>query len=130
VLKRNSFAFLPAVNDDGSATSFTAANRRRNCRVLQEAVERALEDNAKLKAQMGEAALRRARAVAAKELGNDAFKAKDFAEAARQYTAAIAADNTDATYYSNRCAALPFTALQCGFCYCRSELTASAARPK
>ena len=53
---------------------------------------------------MSDAHLRRVRAAAAKELGNAAFKARDYAEAVAQYTAAIDADNTDAAFYSNRCA--------------------------
>jgi hypothetical protein len=67
-------------------------------------VERALEDNAELKAEMGEAALRTARAAAAKELGNDSFMARDYKEAVRQYSIAIAAVNTVPAFYSNRCA--------------------------
>ena len=55
-----------------------------------------------MKAEVGEQALRRARAAAAKELGNDAFKRKAFAEAVAQYTAAIEADNTQASFFSNR----------------------------
>ena len=71
---------------------------------MQDAVERALDENPEMRAQMGEAASKRARAAAAKELGNDSFKARDFEEALRQYTAAIEADNTDPAFYSNRCA--------------------------
>lgn len=77
---------------------------KHNAAALQEAVERALEDNAELKAEMGETALRAARAAAAKDLGNDAFKARDYEEAVRQYSVAIAAVNTDPAFYSNRCA--------------------------
>ena len=73
------------------------------CSMMQEAVERALEDNTELAAEFGAAARQRARAAAAKEQGNDAFKAKDFAEALKHYSVAIAADNSDATYFSNRC---------------------------
>jgi hypothetical protein len=69
---------------------------------VQDAVERALEEDPAMRAEMGDAARQRARAAAAKELGNDAFKARDFDEAVTQYSAAIEADNTDATFYSNR----------------------------
>jgi len=39
-----------------------------------------------------------------KELGNKAFAAKDFDEAIKQYTAAIALDSKNCVYYSNRSA--------------------------
>jgi hypothetical protein len=73
-----------------------------HCGCEQEAIERALEDDPASKAAMQEVQLRRIRASAAKELGNAAFKARDFVEAIKQYSAAIEADNTDAAFYSNR----------------------------
>jgi Flp pilus assembly protein TadD len=66
---------------------------------------RALEDNPELAADVPEAQLKRLKAEAAKERGNDAFKAKDYPAALEHYSEAITLDNTNSTYYSNRFAA-------------------------
>lgn len=47
--------------------------------------------------------MKRLKAEAAKERGNDSFKAKDYPVALEHYTEAIKMDNTNSTYYSNRC---------------------------
>ena len=44
----------------------------------------------------------KAAALAAKDLGNAAFSAGKFAEAAAHFTTAIAADPTDHIFFSNR----------------------------
>lgn len=64
---------------------------------------RALEDNPELAADVPDAQVKRLKAEAAKERGNDAFKAKDYSVALEHYSEAIKADNTNSTYYSNRC---------------------------
>lgn len=46
----------------------------------------------------------RARAEACKAAGNEAYKARRYEEAARQYSAAVQLDPRNPTYYSNRCA--------------------------
>jgi tetratricopeptide (TPR) repeat protein len=86
--------------------------------VQAEAIARALEDNPELAAEIeGKAGssgqeetpaarqLRRARAAAEKERGNDAFKDGRHAEAARHFSRAIELDPSDAVFWSNRAAA-------------------------
>jgi hypothetical protein len=63
---------------------------------------RALEEQPEVQESVKASELRKARAEAEKERGNDAFKAKDFKAAVVHYSAAIEADNTNATFYSNR----------------------------
>ena len=75
-------------------------------RYLQDVTLRALEDNPELAEGVADAQVKRLRAEAAKERGNEAFKAKDFPEALKLYSEAIQMDNTNSTYYSNRCATL------------------------
>lgn len=67
---------------------------------------RALEDQPDLKIGLEPAQVKKMEAEAAKERGNDAFKAKDFDAAIEHYNSAIQADNTNATFYSNRCAVI------------------------
>lgn len=64
---------------------------------------RALADQPDLKTGLQASEVQRVEAEAAKERGNDAFKAKDFSAAIQHYDTAIIADNTNAAYYSNRC---------------------------
>jgi tetratricopeptide (TPR) repeat protein len=73
---------------------------------LQDVTLRALEDNPELAAGLPEAQVKRLKAEAAKERGNDAFKAKDYESALQHYSEAIKLDNTNGTFYSNRCAPL------------------------
>lgn len=63
---------------------------------------RALEEQPDMKIHLQASEIKKMEAEAAKERGNDAFKAKDFAAAVQHYTAAIQEDNTNAAYYSNR----------------------------
>jgi tetratricopeptide (TPR) repeat protein len=70
---------------------------------VQDATLRALEDNPEFAADLPDAQVKRLKAEAAKERGNDAFKAKDYSVARQHYSEAIKLDNTNSTYYSNRC---------------------------
>jgi hypothetical protein len=79
---------------------------------LQDVILRALEDNPELEADLPTAQVKRLKAEAAKERGNDAFKAKDYTVALQHYCEAIKLDNTNSTYYSNRCSPPLFFAPQ------------------
>ena len=68
---------------------------------------RALEENPELAADVPDAQVKRLKAEAAKERGNDAFKAKDYPVALEHYSEAMKMDNTNSTYYSNRCSPCP-----------------------
>eukprot|EP00892_Ulva_mutabilis_P003744 jgi/Ulvmu1/1741/UM117_0018.1 len=72
---------------------------------VADAMMRALDEQPELKVDLQSAEVKRMQAEAAKERGNDAFKAKDFPAAVQHYDNAILADNTNAAYYSNRSAA-------------------------
>ena len=52
----------------------------------------------------GEAKQAKQKALQEKQLGNAAYKAKRFDEAIKHYDAAIALDDTDISFLSNRCA--------------------------
>jgi tetratricopeptide (TPR) repeat protein len=81
---------------------------------VQDVTLRALEENPELASAVDAGQVKRLKADAAKERGNDAFKAKDFEAALEDYTEAVKLDNTNATYYSNRHAAptsIPLPAL-------------------
>lgn len=73
------------------------------CDAVQDVTLRALEENPELAADVPDAQVKRLKAEAAKERGNDAFKAKDYPVALEHYSEAIKMDNTNSTYYSNRC---------------------------
>ena len=70
---------------------------------MQDAMMRALDEQPELKLDLEMSQVKRMHAEAAKERGNDSFKAKDFHAAVQHYNEAILADNTNAAYYSNRC---------------------------
>lgn len=71
----------------------------------QEAMQRALEENPELAAQLDANFLNKMEAGKEKELGNKAFAAKDFETAIQHFTKCIQLDPKDAVYFSNRSAA-------------------------
>lgn len=83
---------------DAYKTSLTEHRVRANANILR-TLEREKEKRDK------EAYMDPAKALEAKEKGNEFFKAGDFPSAIKSYTEAIERDPTNAPYYSNRAAA-------------------------
>eukprot|EP00878_Enallax_costatus_P024923 GHUV01026627.1.p1 GENE.GHUV01026627.1~~GHUV01026627.1.p1 ORF type:complete len:303 (+),score=121.29 GHUV01026627.1:33-941(+) len=71
----------------------------------EEAIQRALEENPELAAQLGEEYMHKVHAANEKGLGNKAFADKDYQTAAKHFTTCIELDPKNAVYYSNRSAA-------------------------
>ena len=64
--------------------------------------------------EAAEATQAKEKALQEKELGNAAYKAKRFDEAIEHYDAAIALDDTDISFLTNRCAPSASVSQPCG----------------
>jgi len=80
------------------------ANEEAARKAEEDAVRKKAEEEAALPEEEKAKIARKKEAEAKKALGNDAYKAKQFAKALEHYAEAIAIDNTDLTYYTNRAA--------------------------
>jgi len=85
---------LPAEEDDGDDDNGE-----------EEAIQRALEDNPELAAEVGDRYLKKLQACEEKEKGNKAFADKNYEAAVAHFTKCIELDPRDEVYFSNRSAA-------------------------
>ncbi|CAD7701189.1 unnamed protein product [Ostreobium quekettii] len=70
-----------------------------------EAIQRALEENPELAKELGSEVVDKARALAEKEAGNEAFSEGRYEDAVKRFTECIKLDGSNEIYYSNRSAA-------------------------
>ncbi|KIZ02857.1 stress-induced-phosphoprotein 1 [Monoraphidium neglectum] len=71
----------------------------------EEAIQRALQENPQLAAELGERVTNKIQAAAEKEAGNKAFGAKQYEAAVLHFTKAVELDPSSEVYLSNRSAA-------------------------